>query len=159
MYNGFYVFTFSCANSKQVRQTRQRSAASATIRLQRRRNSLVPIARLPPEVLSSVVLINVLDGKTPFTYKFNPKPPSDRWLNVTFVCHHWREVALNYPRIGGRPYPDGSRRSLQIHTSIAHPVVSLIPTALQVQTRSIHLSDILPLSRHSDFWIPNHMEF
>jgi hypothetical protein len=54
-----------------------------------RRNALVPISRLPPEILARVFHLLVLE-----------EPPlsggrSLGWIKVTHVCRHWRQVALD----------------------------------------------------------------
>jgi hypothetical protein len=51
-------------------------------------NSICPISKLPPELLSSVFSINVLcdrPGTKDGTYSLG-------WISVTQVCHQWREV-------------------------------------------------------------------
>ncbi|KAI0299845.1 hypothetical protein BC826DRAFT_993688 [Russula brevipes] len=60
--------------------------------LKSRRNALVPISHLPPEILAAIFLflspsvwnrgINLLE-----------------WLSVTHVCHRWRDIALAHPRL------------------------------------------------------------
>ncbi|KAK7691070.1 hypothetical protein QCA50_006173 [Cerrena zonata] len=71
-------------------------------------NSLIPIAKLLPEILSEI-FIHI--ATNPFSYS-NP-PTSSRsnasnkvhtigpydWIVITHVCHHWREVALKSPRL------------------------------------------------------------
>ncbi|KII87399.1 hypothetical protein PLICRDRAFT_254172 [Plicaturopsis crispa FD-325 SS-3] len=54
-----------------------------------RRNEFALISRLPPEILSEVFLC----GRAMHT------PERDtRWIKVTYVCRHWRDVALDCPR-------------------------------------------------------------
>ena len=64
--------------------------------------------RLPPEILSKIFLIAQAEdvelcrrsgaipmgspGATPFDY-------SIQWVELTHVCHYWREVALNCPSL------------------------------------------------------------
>ena len=64
-----------------------------------RRNILMPISALPPELLSRIFHLHALQ-----------EPPCFRkqklgWIGVTHVCRHWRQVALNdsslWARIGG----------------------------------------------------------
>jgi hypothetical protein len=63
-----------------------------------RRNTLVPISVLPPEILSLVFHFLVLD-----------EPPLSRkpWIRVTHVCRRWRQVAIDdsslWARIWGIP--------------------------------------------------------
>jgi len=81
---------------------------AAIIQLQRSRNSLVPIAMLPPEILGRIFIFYVLcNGTTPvkdtdFYYPAGVGPQVDvsrSWINVTYVSHHWRETALNNPEM------------------------------------------------------------
>jgi hypothetical protein len=66
-----------------------------------RRNALVPISLLPPEILARVFHLLVLE-EPPFSARRNLG-----WIRVTHVCRHWREVALDdsslWARIGGTP--------------------------------------------------------
>ncbi|KAF8498172.1 hypothetical protein F5888DRAFT_1889297 [Russula emetica] len=63
-----------------------------------RRNALVPISLLPPEILARVFHLLVLE-EMPFSGKRNLG-----WIRVTHVCRHWRQVALDdsslWARIG-----------------------------------------------------------
>lgn len=67
--------------------------STSTISLKRRINEAVPVAVIPPEVLAE-------------TFAYLPgawhQPMDFEWLAVTHVCHHWREVALNTPRLWTR---------------------------------------------------------
>ncbi|KAF9465968.1 hypothetical protein BDZ94DRAFT_280124 [Collybia nuda] len=56
------------------------------------RNTLVLIARLPPEILSTVFLI--LRDVPP---SLLPQGTGMEWMAVSCVCTHWRQVALNCP--------------------------------------------------------------
>ncbi|GJE90034.1 hypothetical protein PsYK624_061550 [Phanerochaete sordida] len=63
-----------------------------------RRNALVPIGRLPPELLAEVFYELVC------LYDDHPRSPKQHqspfyWLYVTSVCSAWRRVALNAPRV------------------------------------------------------------
>ncbi len=64
-----------------------------------RRNTLMPVSALPPELLSRI-----------FHHHALQEPPCFHkqklgWIGVTHVCRHWRHVALNdsslWARIGG----------------------------------------------------------
>lgn len=60
-----------------------------------RRNSLVPISRLPTETfreIFSFAQLLCLDSAGP---NHNPL----EWINLTYVCRHWRNIALNLPRL------------------------------------------------------------
>jgi F-box-like len=70
-----------------------RDHSEAIICLKRERNSNVPISRLPPEILSAIFFYNVLDGGHDFSYRFISASLGG-WISVTYVCHYWREIAL-----------------------------------------------------------------
>lgn len=63
-----------------------------------RLNALVPISRLPPEVLSEIFLRMAghrADHKS--------RPPKVReWIHVTHACTHWREIALQCAELWSR---------------------------------------------------------
>ena len=54
-----------------------------------RRNALMPISLLPPEILAHVFHLLVLEDP-PFSRRRNLG-----WITVTHVCRHWRQVALD----------------------------------------------------------------
>ncbi|KAJ7155425.1 hypothetical protein C8R43DRAFT_430595 [Mycena crocata] len=59
--------------------------------LQSRRNSLSPVGRLPPEMLSRIFL-------------FCSNPDSLSWIKeVSHICRHWRAVALGCPNLWSIP--------------------------------------------------------
>ena len=64
-------------------------AKQLTRSLLTRRNTLVPISLLPPEILARVFHLLVLKEPT-FSRRRNLG-----WITVTHVCRHWREVALD----------------------------------------------------------------
>ncbi|KAK7676233.1 hypothetical protein QCA50_020813 [Cerrena zonata] len=75
----------------------------AVINLRRRLNTLIPINRLPPELLATIFSF-CQDGH----WYLNSQPNSRhiamalRWIITAGVCHHWREVALQTPRLWAR---------------------------------------------------------
>ena len=85
-------------------QKKQLSEIQDRIRmLNTRRNALVPIGRLPPEVLGEIFLILVKErfyrlheGMSlldPYYYT----PSKHHWFEFLGVCHHWREVVSTNP--------------------------------------------------------------
>ncbi|TFY58171.1 hypothetical protein EVG20_g8254 [Dentipellis fragilis] len=63
------------------------------------RNDLVPIYRLPPEILSLIFaeLVLLCPPSDPY---LEPKGLSKlRWINVTHVSRRWRETALHHPQL------------------------------------------------------------
>ncbi|KAF8189691.1 hypothetical protein BJ912DRAFT_1042110 [Pholiota molesta] len=60
-----------------------------------RRNSLVPISSLPPETLCEIfsfAQLHCVDSAGP-----NHSPLE--WINLTYVCRYWRNIALNSPSL------------------------------------------------------------
>lgn len=54
------------------------------------RNTLLPISRLPPEIISLV-------------FRLIAPGPENKCLAFSQVCHHWRELALNNPQLWRSP--------------------------------------------------------
>src|SRR5712672_3754795 len=73
----------------------------SALALRLRRNALVPISRLPPEVLEIILSFLCLPDifELPMT---GGKLDYLAWLRVSHVCHRWREIALNQPRFWSR---------------------------------------------------------
>jgi hypothetical protein len=70
------------------------SDKASLLALKARRNSMVPISRLPPETLSeifSLAQLLCLDSA-------GPNHHSLEWINMTYVCRYWRNIALELPR-------------------------------------------------------------
>jgi hypothetical protein len=63
------------------------------------RNTLAPVSVLPPEVLARIFHLAALAESS------QPEMGSLRWISVTHVCRHWRQVALDdsslWARISG----------------------------------------------------------
>jgi hypothetical protein len=67
--------------------------------LKLRRNALVPVSSLPPEVITAIFSFLRL-RVTPSALSLGEKPDQPdplAWLRVAHVCHRWREIALNQP--------------------------------------------------------------
>lgn len=60
------------------------------------KNSFLPIFRLPPETLACVFTHGARDyheGNDHLTFRV------PQWVNVSYICRHWRSVALNCPTL------------------------------------------------------------
>ncbi|KAI0047725.1 hypothetical protein FA95DRAFT_1199524 [Auriscalpium vulgare] len=70
-------------------------AEAALLAHRQQHNALVPVSRVPPEILSTVFTF-LLDIDPPQAlHASNYKLSSTfGWLAVTYVCRHWRQVAL-----------------------------------------------------------------
>jgi hypothetical protein len=64
------------------------------IRLKRTRNSLLNIARIPPEILGHIFHFNITEDGDP---DFAGIPKGS--YNFLLVCHHWSQVALRTPEL------------------------------------------------------------
>ena len=80
---------------REINANSIRALDEQIIHLQRSRNSLLNVARIPPEILGHI-------------FRFNIKPKASngpfaglgkRAYNFLFVCHHWFEVARRIPDI------------------------------------------------------------
>jgi hypothetical protein len=85
------------------------------IRLKRTRNSLLNIARIPPEILGHIFHFNITEDGDPNLAGI-PKGS----YNFLLVCHHWFQVALCTPELWsswGNNLKDWKRRYLRSGTS------------------------------------------
>lgn len=62
-------------------------------------NALIPISRLPREVLSHIIFNLVVHSPPSQTYRTRPRP----YLVLTQVCHDWRRLAIDNPALWIRP--------------------------------------------------------
>lgn len=80
-------------------------------------NALLPISRLPPEILSNIFLRHVQAARNRAgmnSATVQPmKLPCRRWIRVTHVCTHWRDVALQCPALWCYIKAPGSLRMLR----------------------------------------------
>ncbi|KAH9857358.1 hypothetical protein C2E23DRAFT_807649 [Lenzites betulinus] len=76
----------------------------AIIDLKGRLNTMTTIARLPPELLSEIFLQITKEAYDDHRDCHRPYYGASRfyaWVRVAHVCHSWRSVALNTPRLWG----------------------------------------------------------
>ncbi|KAF6761939.1 hypothetical protein DFP72DRAFT_591903 [Ephemerocybe angulata] len=73
---------------------------SEILTLKTRRNGATTTYRLPVEILSQIFIVLYSMSSKDLTH-----PVSERvdWLRCTFVCHHWREVALGCTELWTTP--------------------------------------------------------
>ncbi|KAF9051390.1 hypothetical protein BJ165DRAFT_1364948 [Panaeolus papilionaceus] len=90
--------------------------------LQCRRNSFLPISRLPPELLCRVFVF-IRESVPYLSYNIKDIPP---WVKlITHVCRHWRETAHGCPQLWSKLYFDLSPPSwmqLQLQRSKDAPL-------------------------------------
>lgn len=68
--------------------------------LQKQWNTMAPISRLPHELLSLVFEAFVADHfNSRLTGNNSYKASLAGWLIILHICHHWRDVALNNPKL------------------------------------------------------------
>ncbi|KAK7034716.1 hypothetical protein VNI00_012123 [Paramarasmius palmivorus] len=79
-------------------------------------NSLLPINRLPNELLSKIFIERCSELKEPIIRDPDYEIPREGWLSLTHVCSHWRRVALATPSLWFSPdfrFPDLSLAMLE----------------------------------------------
>lgn len=81
------------------------------------RNRLVPISKLPPEVLCAVLFYATLEVE------------HKKWIKLSHVCRHWRYLSLRYPSLWANP-PLGCIRWTEIMLARSKAV------GLTLQTRN-----------------------
>ncbi|KAI0043369.1 hypothetical protein FA95DRAFT_1681955 [Auriscalpium vulgare] len=121
-------------------------------------NDLIPIARLPPEILNTIftILCSIDRPKRRKTSQYHPG-----WLSITYVCQRWRHIALHQPTLWASsiviPFAFGSRwadaflsRSQGTPLAIHRPQVvqrlSLTPAELMVINENLARIRILCLT-------------
>ena len=58
-----------------------------------------PIHNLPVELLELILFHCIPQARTTHLTAYKRGPCSPIWVNVTYVCHFWRQVALRYPHL------------------------------------------------------------
>ncbi|KAI0060708.1 hypothetical protein BV25DRAFT_1992767 [Artomyces pyxidatus] len=93
------------ASSRKTVEQEIEEAHLAVCAMRTRRNALVPVFVLPPEVLSRIFELHALHvppGSENAYIQARGKVPPLGWIaSTTHVCHHWREVALGNPGLWG----------------------------------------------------------
>ncbi|TCD67484.1 hypothetical protein EIP91_012345 [Steccherinum ochraceum] len=85
---------------------------NASANLKRRINcQRSAIYRLPPEVLSLIFLNYRKQLELHVDYGAGTIAPTYRWIWITHVCHHWREVALNTAQLWTEIYIESSQKA------------------------------------------------
>jgi len=86
---------FAIKNGREINLDSILALDAEIIRLKRTRNSLLNVARMPPEILRHIFHFNIL-----------PEVGGDRFAgigegayNFLFVCHHWFQVARRAPEL------------------------------------------------------------
>lgn len=72
--------------------------ARAIIDLKSRQNTHTRIGSLPPELLSEILVREVIDDYHEHSHSYYNRLP---WIRLTHVCRHFRAVALSTPRFWG----------------------------------------------------------
>ncbi|KIK96040.1 hypothetical protein PAXRUDRAFT_826390 [Paxillus rubicundulus Ve08.2h10] len=67
--------------------------------LRTQRNALSPISRLPDELFAAVFVHNAQECYSSSKRRTWPPPSVPSWVNVSYVCNHWRTVALDCPTL------------------------------------------------------------
>ncbi len=90
----------SQANSREYQQQAidaEIKSLEESILALRRRNALVPVSSLPPEVIAVIFSFLRVPVESPLL-TLGKMPGLLAWLHVAHVCHRWREIALDQPR-------------------------------------------------------------
>ncbi|TCD65165.1 hypothetical protein EIP91_003021 [Steccherinum ochraceum] len=75
-----------------------------------------PIHRLPPEILNLIFVACQDAVALPARHKWSNTRSIHRWVRVIQVCHYWREVGLNTPRLWTDIYMSGTDSPQRIRT-------------------------------------------
>lgn len=93
-------------------------------------NALVPISRLPTEILHHIISFRAGHFIEPFRLSLTSKAaaPLDLlgWIKVTHVCRKWREVALNDPALWSQISPARPRWALEMLSRSRNAPLSFI---------------------------------
>ncbi|KAI0056098.1 hypothetical protein BV25DRAFT_1832555 [Artomyces pyxidatus] len=86
----------SLSDTLQSFDDEESSMRRAMQSLRTRRNALIPISRLPPEILTRIFTINAAADIPGIRDKTKTRPRLG-WITVTHVCRRWREMVLDLP--------------------------------------------------------------
>ena len=89
---------YSSENLRQAIDDELKSLEKSAQALKFRRNALAPISRLPPETIATIFTFLSLPGDC-VQILAGEEQGDFAWLRVSHVCHRWREIALNQPRL------------------------------------------------------------
>ncbi|TCD62754.1 hypothetical protein EIP91_006452, partial [Steccherinum ochraceum] len=70
-----------------------------TSKLSRRRNTLLPACRLPPEILALIFQLYITSVHGALSRTTEAQAPFEWIAGVTHTCQYWREVALSTPML------------------------------------------------------------
>ena len=107
-----------------------------------RRNTLIPVSLLPPEILSRVFHLLVVEER-PFFSSGNLKLG---WIRVTHVCRHWRQVAIDDLTLWAKI------RDIRMNTEWISEMVARAKNA----PLNIELDDVESSNLEMLFMIPQH---
>ncbi|KAF9477340.1 hypothetical protein BDN70DRAFT_862036, partial [Pholiota conissans] len=104
--NSIQALMKEVVNQHDASMRRHQASLSA---LKSQRNFLTPISDLPPEILCSIFAWvrdsdsgDLVEDEEGILTSKSLKIP---WIQVTHVCSHWRNVALNSPELWSRVFP------------------------------------------------------
>ncbi|KAI9064010.1 hypothetical protein FKP32DRAFT_1570692, partial [Trametes sanguinea] len=144
------------AHERKVLEDRIAHHADTIIGLKTRLNTLTPIARLPPEILSEIfALVSTKQYEETWRHHYGSSQVY-KWLSVAHVCRVWRSIALDTPRLWSnivltRPEVDrevlarSKKAPLWISANVLHPEderATMLNTIMEDATRlkELHLT-------------------
>ncbi|KAF8138949.1 hypothetical protein EV363DRAFT_1580617 [Boletus edulis] len=119
--------------------------------LKTQRNSFSLISRLPTETLAAIFICSARDYHS--THNGCATETAPRWVNVSYVCRHWRNLALNCPTLWSYLFLTSPRWTEELLARSKKASLKLHAEVHQYMTLD-------PLCRASDFVrrVMNHLE-
>ena len=122
----------------------------------RARNALIPISRLPPEVLAEIFMHWSNEWRAQSADQHTPRcAPRNGWIRISHVSHHWREVSLQFPKLWCEFQADRAafteeilRRSKQALLRIAVHLEQADPLAVQLVLSQIYRMQSISVHRY-----------